>query len=156
MRQSCVRGPKRFARHALRTIRRDRWTFRLTDWNLRAFLWKRKNNTRTKNRVQLNVDDGVNVVSRFAVNGLKWEGQSCLWDPADKDYRNKVCCLVRQNTPTPTPGCVPSASVSRSAPVSICPFLLYLVWLSLIANQHIYFGSQEINGTENIRHMKIQ
>ena len=42
--RSCVRGPKRFARHALETISRVRRTLRLIGWNLRALLLKRGNN----------------------------------------------------------------------------------------------------------------
>ena len=42
LRQSCVWDLKRFAQHALGTVCRVWQTLRLTGWNLRALLWKRK------------------------------------------------------------------------------------------------------------------
>ena len=46
---------------------------------------------------------------------------------SNPDSKKKVCRLVRQNAPPP--GCVPCDTESQSATGSICPLLLYLVWL---------------------------
>ena len=75
--------------------------------------------------------------------------------------KNKVCCFVRLNTPSPRPtqnGLVPHNTLNQSVIASICPLYCTWVWLSviLIVQQHTHFGGNKITGTENIGLTTIQ